>query len=220
MCTHGQGVFFCGSNSYPFSAGSLFLGVPEVDHKICLAGEEDMELFYLVFRVTKAEERASDFLNRAAVIAHGCDTLRTLAELLNGLHRECCPPAYTHLLTVFLLESVSRLNGNFSVPSEERLLVNYILAHLQEPIAICELSRILSMSQRAVYTYFHAHFGCSPAKYINELRISEAKGYLQMGFGIMQAAERVGFTDPSSFCRVFRRYTGMSPSDYLHQIQS
>jgi two-component system, response regulator YesN len=50
--------------------------------------------------------------------------------------------------------------------------------------------------------------------YLDKVRIAKAKEFLDQGMKVYQVAERVGYSSPDYFHSKFRRYAGMSPSDY------
>jgi AraC-like DNA-binding protein len=62
---------------------------------------------------------------------------------------------------------------------------------------------------------FHATFGLTFKDYLLRFRIAEACRLLECeGASVTDVGGAVGFNDPSHFARVFRRYTGLVPSQY------
>lgn len=56
--------------------------------------------------------------------------------------------------------------------------------------------------------------------YINKNRIKEAKLYLQGdNVSITEVSLMVGFNDLNYFCRVFKKFTSMTPSQYIKNIK-
>ena len=55
--------------------------------------------------------------------------------------------------------------------------------------------------------------------YLNQLRISQAKLIFNTGsFKVSEVAEKVGFQDSYYFSKVFKKYTGITPSNYIKSI--
>jgi AraC-like DNA-binding protein len=63
---------------------------------------------------------------------------------------------------------------------------------------------------------FHATFGITFKDYLLRFRVAEACRLLECeGASVTDVGCAVGFNDPSHFARVFRRYTGLVPSQYM-----
>lgn len=62
---------------------------------------------------------------------------------------------------------------------------------------------------------FEAVYGISPMRYLHGLRIQKAKDILISDYGtISQVAESVGYASVYHFSKMFRIYTGISPTEY------
>jgi AraC-like DNA-binding protein len=59
-----------------------------------------------------------------------------------------------------------------------------------------------------------AEAGETPAQRIRHARLERARGLLEIGFGVAEAGERAGFSDPSTFRRIFRRTFDVSPLEW------
>ncbi len=81
------------------------------------------------------------------------------------------------------------------------------------------LSRKAGMSERHFLRMFKKSFKTSPLQYVMNLRIRHACKLLDSGkVNISEAAHATGFEDSNYFSRQFRRFTGLSPRDYLRRI--
>lgn len=68
---------------------------------------------------------------------------------------------------------------------------------------------------------FRAATGYSPRDYVQSLRVEEAKQILETDAHNVEAvAEAVGYSDPRAFRRLFRKMTGLSPSEYRRRFSS
>ena len=66
---------------------------------------------------------------------------------------------------------------------------------------------------------FRAATGYQPIEYVQALRVEEAKQILETEeLGIDEIAEFVGYDDPASFRRLFKRKAGMTPAAYRKKI--
>ncbi|WEX09292.1 helix-turn-helix domain-containing protein [Chelativorans sp. AA-79] len=85
---------------------------------------------------------------------------------------------------------------------------------------ITEAARISGLPKRTFDRRFKAATGYSPLAYVQALRIEEAKQMLETGSAPVDAIGReVGYEDASSFSRLFRRLTGISPGDYRRRFR-
>lgn len=94
-----------------------------------------------------------------------------------------------------------------------------IRSRLREDISVEALAHGLGVTARTLNRRFHAAIGCSPTKYLQEIRIEGAKRLLESsGLALEQIMERVGYHDPSSFRRLFERMTKVSPGRYRRML--
>jgi AraC-like DNA-binding protein len=97
----------------------------------------------------------------------------------------------------------------------------YIEANLREPISLTEISKESGMSKYYFARTFKTFTGKTFKAYHNEKRIEAAKLMLQKPDArVTDVCFAVGFNDISYFCRLFHRFTGMSPSSYRKKYRS
>jgi two-component system response regulator YesN len=73
----------------------------------------------------------------------------------------------------------------------------------------------LGLSPTYLSKIFKNHLGKNFTEYLSEMRIDEAKQMLQnTDIDITRIAELGGFNSPNYFCKVFKSFTGLSPSAY------
>lgn len=84
--------------------------------------------------------------------------------------------------------------------------------------------RSTSYSPNYFRKLFHEQCGCSPLRFLNELKIQFAKQQLLQHRTILTVSEiarSCGFEDPYYFSRLFKKITGMSPMQfYRHSSRS
>ncbi len=94
---------------------------------------------------------------------------------------------------------------------------------LDPDLTLRKLSGRLDTNTKYLSQVINHHGGCNFLTFINGYRISEVKKYLDAGdfykhtfFGI---AQRCGFKNKSTFYKVFRDTTGMTPKAYADKLQ-
>ncbi|MBQ7820726.1 MAG: helix-turn-helix transcriptional regulator [Clostridia bacterium] len=85
-------------------------------------------------------------------------------------------------------------------------------------LSLKEMADMCSMSEYHFLREFKRIEGKTPHEYIVSSAIERAKLMLDTGMKINEIAGELGFADPLYFSRVFRKYTGMSPSEYRKSL--
>jgi transcriptional regulator GlxA family with amidase domain len=100
-------------------------------------------------------------------------------------------------------------------------LAAWIVGHLDEDLRVENLAARANLSPRHFSRVFTKVFGHAPARYVEELRLSEARRMLgQDGVSIPRTAAAVGFASTDVFRRSFERRFGLSPSQYRLRFRS
>lgn len=75
------------------------------------------------------------------------------------------------------------------------------------------------MSSRNLLLRFKAATGHLPGEYLQLLRVAAARQLLERGRAqVRKVAEAVGYEDIASFRSVFKRHTGMTPTEYRNRF--
>ncbi|HEX3139798.1 MAG TPA: helix-turn-helix domain-containing protein, partial [Rhizobacter sp.] len=81
------------------------------------------------------------------------------------------------------------------------------------------LAERIGMGARSFIRRFKAATGQAPGAYTQALRIASAKEMLESGkVPVALIAEKVGYADLAFFRRLFKRHTGLTPSDYRERF--
>jgi len=112
----------------------------------------------------------------------------------------------------------SRLPALKSSTREEilkRMLIvsDYIQAHLNEDLSLDELANVGCISKFHFLRLFKIAFERTPYQFINEERVRKGRRMIEhTRFSINEIATSVGFSNPSSFSRMFFNQTGVYPT--------
>ncbi len=86
---------------------------------------------------------------------------------------------------------------------------------------IGELAERLEVSQEYLTRSFCRFIGMTPGKYLNRVRIENARLLLrQGGHSVQFVSDACGFTNANYFARVFRTAVGMNPAEYARRHSS
>ncbi|MGC6584286.1 helix-turn-helix domain-containing protein [Paenibacillus sp. Dod16] len=113
------------------------------------------------------------------------------------------------------------LEKNELAPSKRNYadtIKSYLLEHYREPIEIDRLAKLIHRSPSYAAALFKEVYGLSPIRYMHQLRVLEACSLLlHSDMTIAHIAHYLGYYDTSYFYRMFKKHTGLSPSDYVQQ---
>lgn len=93
--------------------------------------------------------------------------------------------------------------------------VYYIKHHLTQKISVSKLAELEGISESRFYAVFKEKMGCSPIDYVNKLRIDRACNLLTSSpMSVSEIGNNCGFYDNFYFSRIFKKCTGMTPTEY------
>jgi iron complex transport system substrate-binding protein len=130
-----------------------------------------------------------------------------------GLLEKFHVKALFHQLVHDLLQQLYVQGGEATEPDLVAQAVRFIEEHYAEPITLDSLEADLDTSARQLQRLFKANLQKGPMEYLIQVRIDKAKAMLQhMDVSLKEIAEAVGYADSYYFSRIFKKYTGVSPS--------
>lgn len=91
---------------------------------------------------------------------------------------------------------------------------------LRKPLTIKALADALAVSQRTLTRRFNAALGMQSLTYLQNLRIEAAKQLMEItDLNIETLIGEVGYSDTSSFTRLFHERTKMTPTAYRDRFR-
>jgi AraC-like DNA-binding protein len=87
-------------------------------------------------------------------------------------------------------------------------------AEYARPVTIRELADEAGLSTFHLIRVFHAAFGLPPYKYLEQIRIQQARRLIRHGFPLAHVVHATGFSDQSHLTRYFKRIVGVTPGSY------
>jgi two-component system response regulator YesN len=97
-------------------------------------------------------------------------------------------------------------------------LLQYMEEHYAEPLSLTELARHFHFNPSYLSSLFTTYNQEGFKEHLNTIRTGKAAELLRAGeAAISEISSMVGYGDHSYFCKVFKKYTGLSPSGYRRQ---
>ena len=87
--------------------------------------------------------------------------------------------------------------------------------HFEKKINLGDLSGSSHLSRYHFIRLFRKCYGRTPHQYLTEVRIEKAKQLLLRGESVSGTCYFVGFESPASFSTLFKKFTGLAPSEFL-----
>ena len=138
------------------------------------------------------------------------------------------------LLRILLIELMRALHSEeqahepkLTLPStaceENRIVdtaVQIISQRIRKKMTLEELASSVHVSVSYLYRIFNSYIGMPPGKYIARIRLEECKTLLREGeLSMGDIAKTMGFSSAQHFSKQFRRYFGITPTEYVKSLR-
>jgi len=137
-----------------------------------------------------------------------------VAEKLTFMHFE-----------IFLLSLLSGQNTKrgrqYNVSAMNyKMIIDTMNENLSKNLSIEELAALCNLSVSNLKKIFAKYAGGGVMKHFNRLKIKRAMRLLRIGLSVAEISYQLGFSSQNYFAVVFRRETGMLPSEFRHSDNS
>lgn len=138
---------------------------------------------------------------------------RETKELLECLKRlENCR-TYEELCRAFKATIDQMLGAKGTENSIITKITHYLDVNYATAISLQELAKTFNVNYSYLSQLFKQQTDTSFSTYLNKIRIEKACGFLREGRSVSEVCELVGYNDLSYFGKVFKKYTGVLPSE-------
>lgn len=128
--------------------------------------------------------------------------------------------AMEHWVRQVATEAMVLTGASSENPDIAQAIIQYIQVNLERPISRNDLSQLFHLSQGHIARVFRKETGMSISAYVSKQRMEMACRMLEQSeLPPGTVAQRCGFSDYPYFFKVFKKTTGLSPSEYRSQMQ-
>lgn len=227
----GSGYFEIENHKYHLSRGQIFLIPPNVTSHYYSDSSNPWYYAWVSFIGTHAEKylQQAGFLNGvyvrdsyfppeeySALISQMLEAHKL--TITNELKRTSTLFSFFSLLT----ESNQVLNSSsgkavyeYSGSTYLEHAIQFIQFNYNRNIQVSDIADYIGITRSYLFNIFKTNLNISPKDYLLHYRMDMAKNLLETTSDSIQIiAENVGYKDPLCFSKMFRQYTGVSPSQY------
>ncbi|MBR3367860.1 MAG: AraC family transcriptional regulator [Lachnospiraceae bacterium] len=228
----GKGHFYFGGKEHLVPAGNMVLYRPREEQRYYYYGADQTEVYWVHFTGSSVTNilRGYGFRDDEHVIHSGTSLSysQIFQQMIEELqkrrpHYEEACVCRLRLLLIMLsrLDETQTRHRTLHMAGQMNEAVRYFHANYMKEISMNAYAQQLGLSVSWFMRSFREYTGSSPAQYLISLRISAAQSLLETGgHNITEIAEMVGYDNPLYFSRLFRKQTGMSPSDFRRQLRA
>lgn len=221
----GERSMTCKNRDYTLTEGDIVLFNPGDSH--ACAPKDGKPLFYRAVNIT------AERLRELACEITGTPDLPGFSQcVVRDGELECClRPLHQMMMggstefekEEYLLLAISLLLERYSQPFESVIpecrreveaACAYMDAHYARRISLDDLCRQTGLSKSTLLRSFAKSKGVTPYRYLEAVRVGEAKKLLEQGAAPADAALQTGFSDQSHFTNFFTTFIGLTPGAY------
>ncbi|MDL0435862.1 MULTISPECIES: response regulator transcription factor [unclassified Niallia] len=136
---------------------------------------------------------------------------------LKGIEEANSAEEVVKKLECFLRDTKTVINTVKTKPENVNIknIIAYMNEHYREPLTLTNVAQHFHFNPSYLSSYFSTHMKEGFSEYLNRVRIEEASKLLVAGTApISEISGIVGYSDHSYFCKVFKKMTGLSPSQF------
>lgn len=227
LITDGKGTFTSSKGgTHEVHGGDMFMLFPGEWHKYCPQKDCGWKEYWIAFNggfIDHRCERAFFSPEKPVFKIADIGTMVSLykeaiiiANEQKPYFQQLLAGIVNHMLGIMLSSAASL---EFEKEGRYGEIVNKAKALFQEEIdselVMTEIAEKFNMSYSSFRHIFKKYTGLSPHQYVSDLRIHDAKAWLQStDRSIKEIAFSLGFECPENFATFFKKATGLTPSQF------
>lgn len=221
--TEGKGTFEVGQHMYHVKKGQAFLICPNV---ITYYRADDLKPWSYMW-IGFAGHKAATYLQKAnldkdhLIFSYKIDAIISHIQQINAYNRlspgrECIVLGHLYAILGQMIEDAMLVDDDAEYHNDYvKEAKGYIDANYSRDVTVNDIAAYLSINRSYLYALFIEEIGQSPKTYLTQYRLQKAHELMKNpSLNIAQIARSVGYKDPLTFSKVFKKHFQMSPKHY------
>ena len=227
----GRRHLWCRGKEYDVAAGDLLLFNPRDNHCCGPVNGENLDYRAVNIKPEIMEQAVGEITGKKYLphfdrnVVYQSETAPSVNTLYQSIV-DRAPRMEREENLFFLLEQVI---GEYTPPIDEitvsepnpqiQMLCEYMERHFYENITLDELLSMTSFGKSYLLRTFTKETGVSPYRYLQNVRLKQAKKLLEQGETPVDVSGMTGFSDQSHFTNFFKEFIGLTPKQYQRIFQ-
>jgi len=221
----GSAVVTINGTSYHAQPDTLLHASANMKLDIKVKEDDPWTYAVLQYRIAQEEICAYPMYTEQFIIpSHNNDLITQYLDELNERYTSPNPLTNIQAKVVFfkLIESLLISSQQCTQNKKSELMlqaVQYMHLRYNKPLSVTHISQYIGVERRRFAYLFERYTGMTPNHYLTSFRMKRSRELLRgQHYSVAEVAELVGYHDSFYFSRVFKKYNGVSPSDYRKKI--
>ena len=98
-------------------------------------------------------------------------------------------------------------------------ILRYMESNLDKPLTVLQIAEQFHLSENVLKKYFSRYTDGGVMEKFTDMKVKRAKALIrEQSLNFTQIADALGFSSVHYFSRLFKKRTGMTPSEYRNSI--
>ncbi len=229
-CSANGGTVEIGNECYRLDESQFIIIPPHMPHRYFADKQQPWSIYWIHFSGHSAEffaesyrypttidssdsSRIEERINLFEEIFHALDS----SDDASNIHyANCC---FIHFMaTIKYINVYRRVSGNQEKSYGDKMvhrLIHYMNENVDKTLSNSDFALYVGYSESYLYRCFYKEMGVAPFSYFLNLKIEKAAALLlDTNLQVKQISQKLGFSDPFYFSKLFSKVKGLSPLLY------
>ena len=214
----GRGYLTLDQSVYPVCAGQAFIVMP--GHSAAFQADvKDPWTYQWVCFTGKLSSAFSALPPVFDVPDEFFPTLRTVHERVNHKTQDAETDLAYRLASDLLIFYANVLKTKRSRVDYVQQILDHVQLCYMQKISVEEMAERFGLDRRHLSRQFKKKIGCTIQQHILNVRMSQGRRFLALGYSVAETAVLCGYSAPSIFSKLFKKCYNESPREWVKRKQ-